>query len=112
MKTDRQSRYRAASRDTAVVKQFARIWFDIATCIDVDVSELVANQKLILLPAHLIIASIGEVRLSDGSRFSATDWRANRLAGILPTIGAQASALVKHRACQLGQATCAANKNT
>ena len=77
------------------------------------------------LPAHLSHSAIGEAKLSDGSRLTAVDWRANRLVDKLAKIAAGAQAeprnvtdLVEsldvataHAAALLGLVTHAANNH-
>ena len=59
-------------------KPLARIWHMAASALDGDLASVA--DKLVWMPAHCTLAAVGEHKLSDGSRLSCLDWRANRLA--------------------------------
>ena len=108
---------------TAPTKTLARIWFRIAHALDGDFGALVASGCLVWMPAHQTARAIGEVKLSDGTRLTAVDWRANRLADALAKqeagrdaataasseLRADAAQAVRHAAALLGRTTFAAN---
>ncbi len=112
-------------RATAASKPLARVWRLIADAMGTDVSTLMAGGLLVWLPAHLGHSAIGEVKLSDGSRLTAVDWRANRLVDKLAKIAAGAhaepesvvdlvdslDAAAAHAAALLGLVTHAANNH-
>jgi hypothetical protein len=110
---------------TTAKKPLARVWQLIADCVGADVSSLMTGGLLVWLPAHLSHSAIGEAKLSDGSRLTAVDWRANRLVDKLAKIAAGALAEPKnvtdlvgsldaaaaHAAALLGIVTHAANNH-
>ena len=110
-------------RATHHSRVLARVWIAIGKAIDVDITSLHENGRLIWVPAHKSISSVGEAKCSDGSRLSMIDWRANRLVDALAKLAAghqqvsefttqlltSADAAVSHSACLLGVVTHAAN---
>ena len=48
-----------------------------------DVSTIVSSGKLVWLPAHQSRTRVGQATLSNGTRLSPIDWRANRLVDVL-----------------------------
>ena len=72
----------AARRATGPKQPLARIWGQIAATVDNDLRTLGVNDKLRWVPAHLGESAVGFVRPC-GRVFTATDWRANRLADAL-----------------------------
>ncbi len=125
MKTDCLALLRTAeggaSRTVAASEPLARIWTTIASGLDDEIGQL--NEVLVWMPAHQSIAMVGERKLSDGSRLSTVDWRANRLVDSLakqaaaerelPRAAARlldsAAAAVRHAATLLGRVTHGAN---
>ena len=101
----------------------ARIWTSISAALEGSFEEFVASEKLVWMPAHQTIQGVGERRKSDGSKLTMVDCRANRLVEALAKIGPErwqtdgsiwkmvdaATALLKHRAAQLGAITHIAN---
>ena len=73
---------RGKSRATSAKHPLARIWNSIASCLDDDLHQLPQKGLIRWVPAHLTEAAIGTT-LPCGRKFSATDWRANRLADLL-----------------------------
>ena len=77
------------------------------------------------MPARLGLAAVGEAKLSDGTRLTTLDWRANRLADALAKAAARrriagantdatlavAAKAVRHAARLLGRVTFAANNH-
>ena len=112
-------------RALAANKPLARAWGIIATALDGDVASLIRDAKLAWLPAHLLMAAIGERKLFNGTRLTAIDWRANRLVDALAKQAAatrqapapvlqvlkSAKAAVRHSAALLGEVTHAANNH-
>ena len=113
---------RGKSRATSAKHPLARIWNVIATCLDDDLHQLPQKGLIRWIPAHLTEAAIGTV-LPCGRKFSATDWRSNRLADALAksvaknhAISAKAQELIaagsiatQHACALLGVVTHAAN---
>ena len=62
---------------TSGCKRLARVWTRIFAALDGDAASAV--QRLMWMPAHGSVASIGSTRKMDGSFVTAVDWRANRL---------------------------------
>ena len=103
----------------------ARIWAVAARALDGDICRLVREGKLVWMPSHQPMTAIGEVKLSNGQRLTAVEWRANRLADALAKQAAltrkapvaviqtlkSARAVVRHSAALLGQVTHAANNH-
>ena len=54
---------------------------------------LADSDCLVWMPAHKTIRAVGEVKLSDGSRMTLIDWRANRLADAIARRCAHLSAV-------------------
>jgi hypothetical protein len=87
--------------------------------------QLVSNQKLVWMPAHLRIGTYSLRRRSDGASVSPIDFRANRLVDVLAKAAAgdlraaiatrqlltSAAAAVKHAAALLAVTTRAANNH-
>ena len=108
---------------TGAKRALARVWLDIAHSLDGNITLLVRDSLLTWGPAHLTIGMIGERRLSNGTRLTAMDWRANRLAdGLAKKAAARfaltdntaelvqsAEAAVHYPACILGKTTQGAN---
>ena len=101
------------------------MWQLIAGAIGKDVSSLMTEGLLVLVPAHLAHSAVGEAKLSDGTRLTAVDWRSNRLVDKLAKIAAGANcepksitelvvsleAATSHAAALLGIVTHAANNH-
>ena len=87
VRTDCQSLLSAAMAGSAIAggadKVLGRIWRDIASIVGDDVSTIVSSGKLVWLPAHQSRARVGQAVLSNGTRLSPIDWRANRLVDVL-----------------------------
>ena len=81
---------------TKASRPLARIWRRIADTLGTDISMLMTTGLLVWLPAHLSHDAVGEVKLSDGSRLTPVDWRANRLADKLAQVAAGTRAEPKH----------------
>ena len=108
---------------TAPSRPLARLWVRVAHALDGSFGELQQSGRLVWMPAHCTVAAVGMARLSNGSRLSVIDWRANRLADALAqaaarsrlalgaTVGllAAATSAVRHAARLLGQVTHASN---
>ena len=127
IKTDCMSIIAAARTGTKMVtdasRPLARLWRSIEDSLDGDIGVLVRDGHLNWIPAHLSLRAVGERRLPNGDRLSMVDWRANRLVDILAKMGSKqfaptcdvqkllssVTALAKHWAAQLGQATHIAN---
>ena len=60
-----------------------------------DVNAWARSGNLVWMPAHTKLQDIGEFRLSDGSRLTAKDWRANRLVDVLAKQEAKRTAASK-----------------
>ena len=60
-------------------RPLARVWRRIAEVLGVDIAMLLVADRLAWVPAHRSLSAVGEVKLSNGSRLSIADWRANRL---------------------------------
>ena len=73
---------RGKSRATSAKHPLARIWNSIAGCLDDNLHQLPQKGLLRWIPAHLTESAVGTT-LPCGRKFSATDWRANRLADAL-----------------------------
>jgi len=130
LRTDCQSLLTIAEEGTqkalAANKPLARAWQMIAGALDGDIACLIRDARLAWLPAHLPMAAIGERRLSNGTRLTAVDWRANRLVDALAKQAAatrqapapviemlmSAKAAVKHAAALLGEVTFAVNNHS
>ena len=98
----------------------------IAHALDGELQQLADHKKLTWVPAHTTLASVGEVKCSDGSRLSLVEWRANRLADGLAKQAAafheppdavlrllnSATQAAKHATKLLGRVTHAANNHT
>ena len=127
MRTDCMALIRTAELGTqdatGAKRALARVWLDIAHSLDGNITLLVRDSLLTWGPAHLTIGMIGERHLSNGTRLTAVDWRANRLADglakkaaarfALPDDTAElvqsAEAAVLYAACILGRTTHGAN---
>jgi len=110
----------------AAHRPLARIWGQIAGTLDGSLAALANHERLVWMPAHTTLKTIGELKLSNGQRLSPVDWRANRLVdklakdeasrGLAPLAITRAltngTALVKHAAITLGRVTHAANNHT
>ena len=84
------------------------------------------SNRLVWMPAHTTIASVGEVKMSNGSRLTTVDWRANRLVDALAKLSAleaqylpaaikllkSAEKAVLYAAKLLGRVTYAANHHS
>ena len=106
-------------------KPLARAWRFIAGTLDGDISSLVRDGRLVWMPAHLSMASIGVTSKSNRKELTALDWRANRLVDALAKQAAaqrqapesltrllkSAKVAVKHAAALLGEVTHAANNH-
>ena len=104
-------------------RPLARIWLTIAHLLDGDFAALHSSGRLVWMPAHTSLASVAEVKLSNGQRLSCIDWRANRSVDALakgaafrgPAPAARVQVLgaaekaVRHAAMLLGRVTHAAN---
>jgi hypothetical protein len=128
MKTDCMSLLRTAEGGSVNATQgkrpLARIWRVIAHALDGRLQKLTDGHMLSWVPAHQSIAMIGEKQLPDGTRLSAIDWRANRLADALAKLAAgrrllpkgasdllkSGEAAVRYAAGILGMATRGANE--
>ena len=111
---------------TSASRPLARLWSRAAQALDGRFDGLSRDGLLVWMPAHLGVGAVGEAKLSDGSRLTTGDWRANRLADALakqaagkqlPVAGvgrllAVASKAVRHAAKLLGRVTHAANHYT
>jgi hypothetical protein len=111
-------------RATGHRQVLARIWTGIASALDDDTRSLVDDQKLRWIPAHLGESAIGR-ELEGGRTFTATDWRANRLADALAKEASARDAIsksdaellksaedaAKHACALLGVVTQAANNH-
>ena len=114
-----------AHRACGANRSLARAWSMIRTALDGDTAVLVRDGRLVWLPAHQTTAAIGVQLLSNKRRFSAIDWRANRLVDALAKLAASerrapvaiirllksAKAAALHAAALLGQMTHAANNH-
>ena len=78
-----------AEAATAPGKPLARIWYGVRSALDGEFETLVQSGKLVWMPAHCIPAAVKQVALSDGSRLTMVDWRANRLADGLAKLAAR-----------------------
>ena len=83
---------RGKSRATSAKQPLARIWNSIAACMDDDLHQLPQKGLIRWIPAHLTESAIGST-LPCGRKFSATDWRANRLADALAKSVAKGNAI-------------------
>ena len=104
-------------------KKLARVWNQMVEILGTGLQQLAESDTLVWLPAHQSIASVGERKLSNGTRLTMLDWRANRLVDILakhaaavrqPPVAVErilrwAQAAVRHHAMLLGRVTHAAN---
>ena len=114
-----------AVRATQAKRQLARVWNEIAECLDGDTGQLTSEGKLVWMPAHQTAAMIGERKVSNGRKLSTVDWRANRLAdalakgaagvrrapkAVLRLLDSSAPA-VKYSASLLGRVTFSANNH-
>ena len=94
MRTDCESLLKTASAGTQhatkASRPLARVWRLIADTMGTDVSTLMTTGLLVWVPAHLSHSAVGEAKLSDGSRLTPVDWRANRLVDKLAKIAAGA----------------------
>jgi hypothetical protein len=99
MKTDCLSLIRAAESGskaaTAAKRPLARIWKGVGHTLDADINQIAKAERLGWVPAHQSLGMIGEKQLPDGTRLTAVDWRANRLADALAKRGAARFALPK-----------------
>ena len=129
MRTDCLSLLHAAEpgpqEATRSKRQLARIWTTVFHMLGGIAHELVVLGKLVWMPAHLSTALVGERKLSDGTRLTNVDWRANRLADILAKQASgrfalpkdvellltSAAAAVRFAATSLGRVTHAANNH-
>ena len=130
MRTDCMALLHTAKLGTAKAvhhsRPLARVWKIIADALEVDIATLIDGNLLAWFPAHKTLSAVGEVKGSNGSRFSIVDWRANRLVDILakratealqPTkhtkeLVTSAGAATAHAAALLGVVTNAANNYT
>ena len=86
MKTDCQAFFTTPQHGevtAAANKPLARIWRSIAYTLGGCFRSVVEGDKLVWMPAHTSTASVGEVKLSNGTRLSMVDWRAKRLVDAL-----------------------------
>ena len=104
-------------------KRLARIWCQVLETLGTNLEQLSQGDTLVWMPAHQSIASVGEVKLSNGQRLTWIDWRANRLVDALakraaaeryPPLAIErilgwAKQAVRHSARLLGRVTHAAN---
>jgi hypothetical protein len=74
---------------TAANRSLARIWNLIFNVLDGGCHAALANSRVVWMPSHRTVASIGNVRKSNGKFITALDWRANRLVDKLAKLGAQ-----------------------
>ena len=86
-----QTAQAGTSQATKASKPLARVWKLIAATLGTDVSFLTESGVLVWVPAHLSHAAIGESKLSNGTRLSCVDWRANRLVDKLAKTAAAAA---------------------
>jgi len=98
----------------------------ISGALEGDLQQIGDGGMLVWLPAHQSMASIGEAKLSDGTRLSHLDWRANRLVDAFAKAAAainqpppavvklleSAKVAVRHSATLLGRVTHAANHHS
>jgi hypothetical protein len=112
-----------AERATGAGRILARIWLLIANRLDGNLDCLADHKMLVWQPAHLTLAALGVARLSDGTKLTPVDWRANRLVDQLAKMSAQWGVDSKHvtafldkawlatqqAACTLGNVTYLAN---
>ena len=105
--------------------QLARIWRQIASCLDGSLAQLTAGENLVWMPAHQGIGRVGHAEKSNGKLLTAIEWRSNRLVDHMAKLAAAdgqtpehvtklvlaAEVLVRHCAAQLGVATWAANNH-
>ena len=111
------------SSATASHRPLARIWSAISHALDGDFGLFHHSGLLVWMPAHCSLASVGEVKLSNGARLSMIDWRANRLVDALAKRAAArraaspacialldaAGQAARHAAMLLGRVTHASN---
>ena len=127
MKTDCMSLIRTAESSsiaaTDAKRPLARIWSAVGHTLDADIKQISEAERLSWMPAHQSLSMIGERQLPDGTRLTAVDWRANRLADALAKqaatrfalpkealeLLASGAAAVKYAAGILGRATWGAN---
>ena len=109
----------------AANKQLARIWRCIANTLGGCFGPIVEGGNLVWMPAHTSTGAVGEAKLSNGTRLSMVDWRANRLVDALAKMSAleaqylpevvelvrSAESAVTHAAKLLGRTTHAANNH-
>ena len=110
----------------AANKPLARIWKYIANILGGCFRPMVEDDKLVWMPAHTSTGAVGEAKLSNGTRLSMLDWRANRLVDALAKMSAleaqylpeavellrSAEVAVTHAAKLLGRTTHAANSHS
>ena len=129
MRTDYQALLKTAQAGTqsatGAARPLARVWKRIAANVGADISLLMDRGLLVWLPAHTNHNAVGEVLLSNGTRLSHVDWRANRLVDQLAKVAAKAlcapietvklldgcDAACAHAAALLGIVTHAANNH-
>jgi hypothetical protein len=106
-------------------RQLARIWRDVADALGGCFKALHEAQQLVWVPAHTTTSAVGEAKLSNGSRLSMFDWRANRLVDALAKMSAleaqylpealrlirSSEVAVKYAAMLLGRTTHACNNH-
>ncbi len=130
MRTDCLSLLRTAeggfANASTAKRHLARVWTMIASHLDGRIERLASEGLLVWMPAHLSLSMVGEAKLSDGTRLTTVDWRANRLVDALAKRGAamhtppaacirlldSAAPAVKHAATLLGAVTHVANNWT
>ena len=87
MRTDCQallSTLRSSPSDaTGANRQLARIWVSVAEVLGGCFKAFQDCDRLVWMPAHTTLASVGEVKMSNGQRLTTVDWRANRLVDAL-----------------------------
>ena len=57
---------------------------------------MVEDSKLVWMPAHTSTGAVREAKLSNGTRLSMLDWRANRLVDALAKISALEAQYLPH----------------
>ena len=130
MRTDCLSLLRTAEGGLAnastAKRHLARVWAMIAGHLDGRIERLASEGLLVWMPAHMSLSMVGETKLSNGTRLTTVDWRANRLVDALAKRGAamhappaastrlveSAAPAVRHAAALLGKVTHVANNWT
>jgi hypothetical protein len=74
---------------TMAHRPLARLWNIIFSALDSEGGDELVNSRVIWMPSHKSIASIGTVAKSNGHFIDALEWRANRLVDKLAKLAAQ-----------------------